>query len=71
MKQKDTREFLGTLVTAKNYRDILEKEGRDGLRFHAKHLKAYKRGDSHFAHGWHLNENGEKVRQKFHPVLQK
>jgi len=68
---KYTREYQGVTVTAKNYRSILEGPGgRDELRFHAKHLRAYLRGKDSFFHGWILNEKGEKSRPSEHQVRQ-
>lgn len=71
MKQKDTREFLGTLVTAKNYNEIMTKEGRDGINFHNKHLRAYKQGKTYFTHGIRVNEDGDKLGPMIHQVQQK
>ena len=52
MKFSFDRQYLGVTVTAENYRKILEGPGgRDELRFHAKHLKAYLRGNDGFYHG--------------------
>lgn len=53
MKNKsiEERKFNGILITSENYRQILNKEGRKGINFHTKHLKAYLRGDSHFYYG--------------------
>jgi len=70
-KSKTNREFLGLLVTSDNYREILEKEGRDGRNFHNKHLRAYKQGKTHFVHGVRVNENGEKLGPMIHDVKQK
>jgi hypothetical protein len=50
MKGKETREYLGVTITSKNYREILEKEGRDGINFHTKHLRAYLKGKTTFRH---------------------
>lgn len=66
IKTKYDREFQGTLITGQNYKEILEKEGRDGVRFHAKHLLAYKRGQDSFAHG--IDKNGFPI---YHRVQQK
>lgn len=68
---KYDREFLGTLITKENYREILEKEGRDGRNFHTKHLKAYKQGKTFFTHGVRVNEKGEHLGPMIHEVKQK
>lgn len=71
-KLKITREYLGTTITAKNYREINPKENpnRDLRNFHNKHLKAYIQGKDEFQHGWIRNEDGSK-RPKMHQVQQK
>ncbi len=68
---KTTREFLGTVITSENYREILDKEGRDGRNFHTKHLRAYKQGKTHFIHGIRVNEKGDKLGPMIHEVKQK
>lgn len=51
MKNKTIRSFKGVLITAKNYREIIENEGRQAINFHTKHLKCYLRGDRSFTFG--------------------
>ncbi len=65
---KYDRQFLGTVVSQENYREILEKEGRDGLNYHNKHLRAYKQGKTQFSHGIRVNEKGEYLGIAWHPV---
>lgn len=60
-KTKVERRYLGTTVTAQNYRDILNKEGRDGINFHTKHLKAYLQGKTTFRHKFMRDEEGNIV----------
>lgn len=45
------REFTGVIITAENYKEILEKEGREGINFHNKHLRSYKKGYERFSFG--------------------
>ena len=71
MKIKTTREFLGTLITAENYNQILEKEGRHGINFHNKHFRAYKQGKVMFTHGMRITEKGEKMGPMYHELKQK
>jgi len=61
-KQKYTRKYLGVTITAQNYKEILEKEGRDGINFHTKHLKAYLAGKQTFRHKFKRDENGNVLR---------
>lgn len=66
---KESRRYLGTTITASNYREILEKEGRDGINFHTKHLRAYLKGKKTFRHKIMTekvlveNEKGEKFEE--------
>lgn len=76
-KAKYTRQYLGVTITSENYRDILSKEGRYGINFHSKHLKAYLRGDSYFTYDFERDEEGNVRRNAFgqripkeHKVLQ-
>jgi hypothetical protein len=71
-KLKITREYLGTTITAKNYREInpKDKPNRDLRNFHNKHLKAYLAGMDEFQHGWTRHEDGSKT-PNIHPVEQK
>lgn len=61
------RRYLGVTITAQNYREILEKEGREGINFHTKHLRAYLKGKKTFNHKFKRekvlveNGKGEKV----------
>lgn len=71
VKLKYTREFLGTLITADNYNTILKKEGKSGVVYHNKHLKAYTRGDKTFTHGYEVNSSGKIVGKKTHKVQEK
>lgn len=64
--KKYNRKYEGVIITADNYREILEKEGREGIAFHNKHLKAYKRGRNYFQHG--KDVDGYPL---LHPVLSK
>ncbi len=59
------RRYLGITVTASNYREILEKEGRNGINFHTKHLRAYLKGKTTFTHRWQRDEKGNVVRDSF------
>jgi hypothetical protein len=56
-----TREYLGTLVTASNYREIKNRGGNDELKFHAKHLKAYLSGRKTFEHGYTISATGKRT----------
>lgn len=73
---KIDREYLGVTVTAKNYREIVgpkgseTEEGRQDLRFHEKHLRAYLKGKDSFTHGWVKDEEGNTVGPQFHDVQQ-
>ena len=71
MKAKYNREYLGVLITTQNYSDILKREGRDQINFHNKHLRAYKKGKTHFVHGIRIDEKGEKLGPAIHPVQAK
>ncbi len=68
-RMKAERKYLGVTITAENYREILEKEGRDGINFHTKHLRAYLKGSKTFRHKWMRkpeiveNERGEPVEE--------
>ena len=64
-KPKYEREYLGVTITAKNYREILEKEGREGINFHTKHLRAYIKGMVTFTHGFKKNEDGSTKLDRF------
>lgn len=64
-KQTYTRQYLGVTITAENYREILEKEGRSGINFHTKHLKAYLKGNDKFRHGFMRNEEGKPVKDNW------
>lgn len=55
------RTYLGTTITAQNYKEILEKEGRDGINFHTKHLRAYLKGKKTFTHGFNRDEDGRAI----------
>lgn len=59
------RKYLGVTITATNYREILEKEGRDGINFHTKHLRAYLKGKKTFTHKWQRDEKGRVVTDQF------
>jgi hypothetical protein len=48
---KYTRQYLGITITSQNYREILDREGRDGINFHTKHLRAYLKGKKSFKSG--------------------
>jgi len=67
---KESRRYLGVTITAENYREILEADGRDGINFHAKHLRAYLQGKTTFRHKFMRekslveNEKGEQVEQE-------
>jgi hypothetical protein len=56
-----TREYLGALVTAANYREIKNRGGNDELKFHAKHLKAYLSGRKTFEHGYTTSASGRRT----------
>jgi hypothetical protein len=66
---KESRQYLGTTITASNYREILDREGRDGINFHTKHLRAYLKGKKQFRHKFMretvmvTNEKGEEVEE--------
>ena len=63
------RSYLGVTITAANYRHILEREERNGINFHTKHLRAYLKGKEVFTHGFQKDENGKTVRDKWgHPI---
>ena len=64
-KPKYEREYLGITITAKNYREILEKEGREGINFHTKHLKSYIKGLESFNYGFEKNEDGSTKLDRF------
>lgn len=68
---KIERQYMGTTVTQANYREILEKEGREGINFHEKHLKAYLKGFKRFTFGWIRDEKGQRLEPKWHIVKQK
>lgn len=68
---KYNREYLGIVVSQESYREILDKEGRDGINFHNKHLRAYLQGKEHFSHGIRVNDKGEKLGIAWHPVKSK
>lgn len=65
------RQFLGTIVNADNYAEILSKEGRHQINFHNKHLRAYKQGKAYFTHGIRVNEKGERLGPAIHAVQAK
>lgn len=65
-----SRKYLGVTITSKNYNQILKEEGRNGINFHAKHLKAYLQGKKIFPHGYKRNKDGSKTLQ-FHKVKQR
>lgn len=60
-KAKFIKRYLGVTITADNYREILNKEGRYGINFHTKHLKAYLRGDTHFNYDYERDEEGRII----------
>ena len=60
-KPKYERSYLGVTITSKNYREILEKEGRDGINFHSKHLRAYLQGKTSFRHKFMRDEKGNVI----------
>ena len=70
-KVKYNRVYLGTIVTGANFKEIVEKEGRDAINFHNKHLRAYIKGKSHFTHGRLHNEKGEDIGPAIHAVKEK
>lgn len=59
------RAYLGITITAQNYREILAKEGRDGINQHTKHLKAYLKGKKWYRHKWMRDEEGKIIRDAF------
>ena len=65
---KYDRKYLGVTITAENYRDILTKEGRDGINFHTKHLRAYLKGKAFFTHGFNIDKDGNRTTPKVHRV---
>lgn len=60
------RSYLGTIVTASNYREILSAEGKDKIEFHKKHLKAYIQGKSTFYHGFTIPAD---ITEKAKPIM--
>lgn len=70
-KPKYDRQYLGVTITKENYKEIFEKEGRDGINFHTKHLRAYLKGKSYFTHGQEIDSQGDIVGPKIHKVLAK
>ena len=58
------KKFNGILVTSTNYRELMDKGGRDLINYHNKHLRAYLKDEQFFIHGV-----GEDGHPKFHPVL--
>lgn len=57
-----TREYTGVTITAANYREILEKEGRAGINLHTKHLQAYLKGKKDFQYGYMRSEDGRVLK---------
>lgn len=55
------RQYLGITITAQNYKEILEKEGRDGINYHTKHLRAYLKGKTNFKHKWMRDGEGRVI----------
>lgn len=64
------RQYLGEIITSQNYKEILEKEGREGINFRNKHLKMYERGVDSFYHGKEEDENGD-LRPRLNSVEQR
>lgn len=58
-KIKYERSYLGTTITAANYRQILNEGGRSAINYHNKHLRAYLKGKKTFTHGFEKDENGK------------
>jgi hypothetical protein len=69
--ERYSREYLGVTITRENYKDILKKEGRKGINFHAKHLRAYLKGWQSFSYGRQWNSFWAKWEPVFHPVKQR
>lgn len=65
-KYRYEREYLGTTITAQNYKEIRDKkDGRQQINFHNKHLRAYLRGYDRFTFG--VDNDGDPI---FHKVQQ-
>jgi hypothetical protein len=62
---KYERKYLGVTITSQNYREILQKEGREGINFHNKHLKAYLKGWDSFQFGYETFVNPETNKLQF------
>lgn len=68
-KTKYERSYDGVTITQQNYKEILEKEGRDGVNFHTRHLEAYLKGQKFFTHGYEKDVNGVTMIDRLgHPV---
>lgn len=65
MKSEYTRQYHGVTITQENYREILNKEGRNGINFHTKHLKAYLQGKKSFNHDFERSPEGEILRDNW------
>ena len=65
-RARKDREYLGTIVTHSNYRDLLSAEGKDKIDFHKKHLKAYIQGKDSFYHGSTIPAD---ITEKPRPIL--
>lgn len=59
-KSKYTREYLGVTITQANYKEVLDVEGRDGINFSTKHLRAYLKGKKTFVHGYRTDKDGRR-----------
>lgn len=59
-RKRYNRRYLGTIVTHSNYREILDNEGADKVKFHKKHLAAYIKGKNYFFHGFTVPEDPSK-----------
>lgn len=62
--------YTGVTITKENYREVLEKEGRSGINFHAKHLAAYLKGYTQFAFGRQWDNILARYIPTYHPVQQ-
>lgn len=67
---KIERKYKGVTITQANYRDVLQKEGRDGINFHTRHLEAYLKGQEFFRHGYRKDKDGNTISPHWHLVKQ-
>lgn len=73
---KFERRYLGTTVTAKNYRELMKlaiedgKDPRHEINYHTRHLEAYLKGKEVFKHGFRRDKEGKIIGPATFRVMQ-